>query len=61
MFFKRRNINISNHYLKALKGVERSNDRITATILGANIESREAQWSKISVCMWVRHYGKGNK
>lgn len=37
LFFKKRSVNISNHYLKALKGeVERSKDSITATTLEAN-------------------------
>lgn len=61
IFLKKRSSNISNHYLKALKGeVERSKDRILA-MLDANIESCEVQWSKTSMCMWVEHYVKENK
>lgn len=39
-YFRKRSVNISNHYLKALKGeVERRKDRITATAFHTNAES----------------------
>lgn len=49
IFFKKRSVNFSSHYLKALKGeVERSKDKITAT-LDTTTESCKVQWSKTSV------------
>lgn len=57
---KRRSVNISNHYLKALKGeVERGKKRIT-TILHTNTESLVKYSGAKQVCVGVGHYVKGN-